>query len=386
MITGCNPTKHNKGEKKMKQMKKITSMLIVLLMALSVFTPAIAAEGITVKIDGTPLNFDVPPTEISGRVMVPVRVIFEALGATVEWVAETKAVNAKKDDIAITLFIDNTTMYVNGNEKKLDVPAKEISGRTLVPVRAISEAFGNEVGWDGNRNTVSILKDEVNYQMLYTEDGRAFIYHLSDVAAQLEQGWLTERIVDVSANISQITDFINRGLYLEAIQECDNLKSYKMKDSDAAKINELRATAQSKYDAYEQAEKDKMIDVYASILLRQYHSRMKDPSSFVLNAVYAGFDSSIYSNYDFVAVVDVSGRNSFGAMNRSVYTMLLKTDEGKYILDLKDYADDMADSSWGGSKVAWMDIAINALKIQSNASKQLKRLDTDFITRLVLSK
>jgi len=136
---------------------------------------------------------------------------------------------------------------------------------------------------------------------------------------------------------------------------------------------------------YKAKEKEKMIDVYASVLLRQYRSRMKDPSSFQLNAVYAGFDSSLYSGYDFVVVADVSGKNSYGGITRSTYVMLLKTESGNYILDLKGYADDRADDAWGGSKLQWMDVAINALKAQSNAASRYSALDTKLITKLVLS-
>ena len=140
-------------------MKKILAVFLCVMLTLSVVTPALASNNIKVNLDGRQLNFDVPPMEIDGRVMVPVRVIFEALGASVEWVEEAQAVNAQKDGTYITLFLDNTTMYVNGKEKKLDVPAKEIGGRTLVPVRAISEAFGTSVDWDDSEQTV-ILKND----------------------------------------------------------------------------------------------------------------------------------------------------------------------------------------------------------------------------------
>ncbi len=141
-------------------------------------------------------------------------------------------------------------------------------------------------------------------------------------------------------------------------------------------------------DEFENIKKERELDkqryVYAALLLRQYRSMMKDPSSFKLNSVYVGFDSTIYSNYNFVAVVDVSGKNSYGGVTRSTYTMLLKTDTGSYITDLKGYAERQADGSYGNNKIYWMDVGIKAMKTQLNASKNLTKLDTAFLTSMIL--
>ena len=65
---------------------------------------------------------------------------------------------SEKDGVEISLQIGSTKMHVNGAEKILDVPAKLLNGRTLVPVRAISEAFGCNVDWDNDAWTVIITK------------------------------------------------------------------------------------------------------------------------------------------------------------------------------------------------------------------------------------
>lgn len=113
---------------------------------------------ITVLIDGVPVVFDQPPVLENGRTLVPLRAIFEALGATVEWNNNTQTVTATKGGTKISLQIGSTQMYVNGTVKTLDVPAKLINSRTLVPVRAVSEAFGCKVDWDQNTYTVLITK------------------------------------------------------------------------------------------------------------------------------------------------------------------------------------------------------------------------------------
>lgn len=115
-----------------------------------------AKENITVTLNGQILSFDVPPQIINDRTMVPLRAIFEALGASVDWDEGTKTVTSSKDGTTITLTIDSNTMYVNGNAVALDSPACIIDGRTLVPVRAISEAYNTNVDWNGDTRTVTI--------------------------------------------------------------------------------------------------------------------------------------------------------------------------------------------------------------------------------------
>ena len=115
-----------------------------------------APGEISVMLDGERIIFDQPPAMINDRTLVPLRAIFEKLGATVEWDDVNWAVTATKGDTVIYLKIDSNEMYINGNVKILDVPATLINSRTLVPVRAVSEAFDCNVGWDDPTQTVII--------------------------------------------------------------------------------------------------------------------------------------------------------------------------------------------------------------------------------------
>lgn len=142
-------------------MKKIISLLLTLSLLLSLTVPVLAGNDITVKIDGKIIDFDVPPQLINNRTMVPLRAIFEALGASVEWNGETQTVTSTKDKTTISLTINSTLMVVNGKDVALDSPACLIDGRTLVPVRAISEAFGTTVEWNGKTSTV-LLTNKIN--------------------------------------------------------------------------------------------------------------------------------------------------------------------------------------------------------------------------------
>ena len=98
--------------------------------------------------------FDQLPIIENGRTLVPLRAIFEKIGADVEWNGDTQTVTATKGDISISLTINNTTAYKNGQLITLDVPAKIVSGRTLVPVRFVSDCFGVGVDWNGDIQSV----------------------------------------------------------------------------------------------------------------------------------------------------------------------------------------------------------------------------------------
>jgi len=111
---------------------------------------------ITVTLSGRNIEFDQPPVAKQGRTLVPVRAIFEALGATVDWDNATQTVTAKRGSVTVTLTLGSNIMTVDGAKIEIDVPAEALNGRTLVPVRAISEAFGCNVEWEQATRTVII--------------------------------------------------------------------------------------------------------------------------------------------------------------------------------------------------------------------------------------
>ena len=115
-------------------------------------------ELIDVELNGKKLFFDQPAMIINGRTLVPMRVIFEELGATVSWDNATETVTAVKDGKTIKLKIGSNVMTVNGESKTLDVSASIRNDRTMVPVRAVSEALGASVNWDGTNARVIINK------------------------------------------------------------------------------------------------------------------------------------------------------------------------------------------------------------------------------------
>ena len=113
---------------------------------------------ICVKLNGEYLSLDVNPKIINGRTLVPVRAIFESLGAKILWDDVTQTVTALQGNTVISLSVNSSLMYINGESIPLDVAAAEYDDRVLVPVRAIAEALNCTVDWNDITNTVVITE------------------------------------------------------------------------------------------------------------------------------------------------------------------------------------------------------------------------------------
>lgn len=134
----------------------LSTLLLCVFVFISPF-PAIAlGQGITIFIEGVELVVDNPPFIQDGRTLVPVRAIFEALGATVQWDGATGTVTATRNKDHIKLRVGSKQAEVNGRQIILDVPPIIKDGRTMVPLRFVSESLGARVNWDGSLRTITV--------------------------------------------------------------------------------------------------------------------------------------------------------------------------------------------------------------------------------------
>lgn len=140
-------------------MKKVLAAGLIVAMLIPCL-PVYAESGINVVVDGKEIAFDQPPVIEDSRVLVPLRAIFEALDTNVNYEEISKSVSARKGDRVVSLKIGDDGMTVYDGEDaqnvKLDVPAKIMNGRTMVPVRAVSEGLDASVKWDGETKTVYV--------------------------------------------------------------------------------------------------------------------------------------------------------------------------------------------------------------------------------------
>ncbi|MGI6361588.1 MAG: stalk domain-containing protein [Bacillota bacterium] len=159
--------------------KKILIVILAcaLIMAVTI-VPALATQEVKVVVNGTTLQPDVAPVLEQGRVLVPVRAVAENLGCCVNYQGSTKKVTLSKGSDIILLYLNKTNTTVNGKSITLDVPAKVIKGRTLVPIRFVGESLKTNVNWNNKTKTVMITDSGVLLSLSDTE--KEFIKLVND--------------------------------------------------------------------------------------------------------------------------------------------------------------------------------------------------------------
>jgi uncharacterized repeat protein (TIGR03943 family) len=140
-------------------MKRIITTIILASMLFSTSVDA-SSNDIKVTLDGDLITFDVPPAFIQGRTLVPLRTIFEVLGAKIDWDDTTKTVTATKGEIKVVLTVGNKQGKINDKYIALEVPGTIINNRILVPARFVAEALGAKVDWNEATKTVIINSSE----------------------------------------------------------------------------------------------------------------------------------------------------------------------------------------------------------------------------------
>lgn len=157
-------------------MKRLYSVLLITIAIFLFMSEGISAtENITVTVDGIQVQFDTQPDIINNRVMVPMRAIFETVGASVEWDPETRSVYGSYKGLYISFTIDSKTMLKNFVDIELDTPPMIINDRTYLPVRAVGEGLGFDVQWDGNNKRVIITTDSTKYIEMELDSGVCFM-------------------------------------------------------------------------------------------------------------------------------------------------------------------------------------------------------------------
>ncbi|WP_422486032.1 copper amine oxidase N-terminal domain-containing protein [Gudongella sp. DL1XJH-153] len=151
----------------------VLSILIVMILPTSVQAQTIPSESpfdgidytrseaIRVVIDGEDLQFDVAPRISGGRTLVPMRAIFEEFGLEVSWNEEERTVTGEGEGLVVRFEIDSNQATVNGLVHTLDAPATIIDGRTMVPLRFLSEALGYNVVWIADSQLILLSREPI---------------------------------------------------------------------------------------------------------------------------------------------------------------------------------------------------------------------------------
>jgi len=157
---------------------KLPSLLLMSLLTILIFPAALLrAAPIQVTIDNTPVAFpnNIRPENISDRVLVPARGVFEALGFEVAWDEVLQRVTLTRFDHEVVLTIGQTTFLLNGSPYQLEVPAQILhGGTTFLPLRHPLEAIGYTLAWDDTNQTVLISTNEGTPSLAWVHGFYAF--------------------------------------------------------------------------------------------------------------------------------------------------------------------------------------------------------------------
>ncbi|HYF93240.1 MAG TPA: copper amine oxidase N-terminal domain-containing protein [Symbiobacteriaceae bacterium] len=160
-------------------MKRYLISLVGIMWVLIIIPAGAAAEDPpppSLVLDGYTIEAEVKPVVVDGRTLLPLRALANSLGAEVEWDAENNTAVLRMGEKVIRVPIDSNLVTVDGEIVELDVAAKVVEGRTMLPVRFIAEAFGVKVDWDPETSTISLVREEGTAPPLppgaeVTEDG-----------------------------------------------------------------------------------------------------------------------------------------------------------------------------------------------------------------------
>lgn len=141
------------------------------------YAPAQTVEAVTVLLNGSPLDADLPALLRGGRTMVPVRPLAEALGATVSWDAATRRVTLERGGDRVVLTLGSATAQVNGASVALPGGVPAVAARqgdverALAPLRFVAEALGAQVSWDNASRTAAVTTGALSGRLVALDPG-----------------------------------------------------------------------------------------------------------------------------------------------------------------------------------------------------------------------
>lgn len=133
---------------------KITTILITLLVLLGVVAQAQEPMDVNIVINNKTLDREPPPLKVAGQVMLPLRNVFNAMGATVRY--ENKTITATRGKKEVVMSPNLREALIDGQEVNMEVPPMVFDGSTYVPLRFVATALGDSVAYDSGSNTIRV--------------------------------------------------------------------------------------------------------------------------------------------------------------------------------------------------------------------------------------
>ncbi len=255
----------------------ILGIVLTLISISNVYCVFAESDGeISVILDGKIVEFDQSPVVENGRTLVPFRGILEQMGVSVNWNGEKESLTCIDDDKVVYLTIGQKEMFVNDEKIILDVPAKILNGRTLVPIRAITECFDANVKWNEDSRTVEI-QTHTYYLSVNTEviaDENDDLSNTEDFDTERLQ-----RVVEVFSSLMKVigkeTYKMDRDTYTNLMNILIEIKSYteKFLGENQREIDELTKYLESKVFVLKEFAENNGINLYIE---KDYKDNDKD--------------------------------------------------------------------------------------------------------------
>ena len=339
-------------------MKKIIPIILLLTAVMSTST-ALAEENITVMLNGQAMDFDVAPIIQNDRVLVPMRAIFEELHCSVDYtdIDGRQIITAKlNENNSIGLVIGSDEMQIHNKKIKLDTAPIIVNDRTLVPLRAVSEAFDYDVNWDEDTKTVTISKEipKTEYDILY---GRLKVKIKSD--SKVYDGfWGDDTWLELS---NEGIDFVAKELGYITVgdlkKDAENLEYETVGDTvtqNGIEYIELKSEKENRVEYLVKSSDDYLILLYAKANAKTYKDLWKTNVQEIIDTLSAGDKkldtsaNSVHSDYLTIArpngyFVRLDGDDRYGWIIKKV----TKTDEKGvpllYIDEMQSDVDEQTD-------------------------------------------
>ncbi|MCD8215487.1 MAG: hypothetical protein LUC97_07605 [Clostridiales bacterium] len=202
-------------------MKKFLSFILCVIISLSCGVRAFAEQEITIYVNGSIVESEVKPVIYESNTLIPIRPVAEAMGCEVTWFAEEQGIRIQAANITVAMIINDNIIYSMVNERKVTLTVKQYSDiapmiaeeRAYIPMRAMVEALGGEVSWDGETKTAYVTYDDSTIRAFYDEneleydntndsgelitdsDGTGFVhyenggYYVGEMKDGLRHGW-----------------------------------------------------------------------------------------------------------------------------------------------------------------------------------------------------
>lgn len=339
-------------------MKKIIPIILSLTAVMSTST-ALAEENITVMLNGQAMDFDVAPIIQNDRVLVPMRAIFEELHCSVDYtdIDGRQIITAKlNENNSIGLVIGSDEMQIHNQKIKLDTAPIIVNDRTLVPLRAVSEAFDYDVNWDEDTKTVTISKEipKTEYDILY---GRLKVKIKSD--SKVYDGfWGDDTWLELS---NEGIDFVAKELGYITVgdlkKDAENLEYETVGDTvtqNGIEYIELKSEKENRVEYLVKSSDDYLILLYAKANAKTDKDLWKTNAQEIIDTLSAGDKkldtsaNSVHSDYLTIArpngyFVRLDGDDRYGWIIKKV----TKTDEKGvpllYIDEMQSDVDEQTD-------------------------------------------